>query len=115
MGIVKEYEQELKRPEHLENKLELLIKESEKQKGKIDSYLTNNVKKEKLEYTLKIIARVFENSAEKSHIEEFKEKYRGVPWSGGIERSLLTYARTRSVMARWIENLVDFMVEKNLV
>ncbi len=115
MGIVKEYEQELKRPEHMENGMELLIKESEKQQAKIDSYLINNVKKDKLLYTLQILARVFENSAQKSHIEEFKEKYRGIPWSGGIEKNLLNYARTRAVMARWIENLVDFMVEKNLV
>ncbi len=114
MEIVKEYEQELKRPEHPENGLESLIKESEKQ-GRIESYLINNVKKEKLQYTLQILARVFENSAKKAHIEEFKEKYRGVPWSGGIGSSILTYARTRTVMARWIENLVDFMVEKNLV
>lgn len=115
MGIVKEYEQELKRPEQSENKLKLLVKESEKQRSKYDSYLSINVRKEKLQYTLQILARVFENSAEKSHIEEFKEKYRGVPWSGGIERSLLIYARTGPVMTRWIENLVDSMVEKSLV
>ncbi len=114
MGIVTEYEQELQRPEHSENGLESLIKEPEKQ-GKIDSYLIKNVEKEKLQYTLKILARVFETSAKKAQIEELKAKYRGVPWSGGIESSLLTYARTRTVMARWIENLVDFMVEKNLV
>ncbi len=71
--------------------------------------------KEKLQYTLQILARVFENSAGNANIEEFKKKYRGVPWDGGIESSLLAYARTRQVMARWIENLVDFMVEKNLV
>ncbi len=73
------------------------------------------MRNETLQHTLQILARVFENSAGKAHIEEFKEKYRGVPWSCGIERSLVTYARTKSVMARWIENLVNFMVEKNIV
>ena len=73
------------------------------------------MRKENLQYILKTLARIFENSAERSHIEEFKAKYKGVQWNDGIERSLLTYARTRPVMARWIENLVDFMAEKSLV
>ena len=46
------------------------------------------MKKESLQYILKTLARIFENSAEKALIEEFKVKYNGVLWNDGIERSL---------------------------
>ncbi len=72
------------------------------------------MRRETLQHTLQILARVFENSAEKSHIEEFKAKYRGVPWDSGVELSLLTYARNSVTMERWIENLINFMREKNI-
>ncbi len=72
------------------------------------------MKRETLQHTLRLLARVFENSAEESHIEEFKLKYRGVPWKSGVERSLLTYARNNMTMERWIENLINFMREKNI-
>jgi hypothetical protein len=68
-----------------------------------------------LKHTLQILARVFENSAEKSHIEEFKKKYSGVPWYSGVEQSLLTYARNNLTMERWIENLINFMKEKDII
>jgi hypothetical protein len=73
------------------------------------------MKSETLQHTLQILARVFENSAEKSHIEEFKAKYSGVPWYSGVERSLLTYARNNLTMERWIENLINFMKEKDII
>ncbi len=73
------------------------------------------MKKESLQYILQTMARIFENSAEKTHIDEFKAKYRGVPWHSDVERSLLSYARTRMAMKRWIENLICFMNEKNIV
>ncbi len=72
------------------------------------------MKSETLQNTLQILARVFENSAEESHIEEFKAKYRGVPWDGGVESSLLTYASNKITKERWIENLINFMREKNI-
>ncbi len=72
------------------------------------------MRRETLQHTLQILARVFENSAEKSHIEEFKAKYRGVPWDSGVELGLLTYARNSVTMERWIENLINFMREKNI-
>ncbi len=72
------------------------------------------MKRETLHHTLQILARVFESSAEKSHIEEFKARYRGVPWYSGVENSLLTYARNNVTMERWIENLSNFMREKNI-
>ncbi len=68
-----------------------------------------------LRHTLQILARFFEISAEKSHIEEFKTKYSGVRWNSGIERSLLAYARNKLTMERWIENLIDFMKEKDII
>ncbi len=73
-----------------------------------------DMRRETLKDTLQILACVFENSAEKSHIEEFKAKYRGVPWSSGVEGSLLTHARNNVTMERWIENLTNFMREKNI-
>ena len=73
------------------------------------------MKKESLQYTLQILARVFESTADKSHIEEFKTKYRGVPWYSGVERSLLSYAQTSVAMKRWIENLINFMREKGIL
>ena len=73
------------------------------------------MKKESLQYTLQILARVFESTADKSHIEEFKAKYKGVPWYSGVEPSLLSYAQTRLAMKRWIENLIDFMREKGIL
>jgi len=73
------------------------------------------MKKESLQYTLQILARVFESTADKSHIEEFKAKYKGVPWYSGVEHSLLSYAQTRLAMKRWIENLIDFMREKGIL
>jgi hypothetical protein len=72
------------------------------------------MRKESLQYILKILAHIFENSAEKAHIEEFKAKYKGMKWNDGIERSLLGYARNGLTMKRWIENLIDFMIEKNI-
>ncbi len=72
------------------------------------------MKSETLQHTLQILARVFENSAEKAQIEEFKAKFSGVPWYSGIESSLLTYARNNATMERWIENLINFMMEKNI-
>ncbi len=72
------------------------------------------MKRETLQHTLQILARVFENAAEKSHIEEFKAKYRGVPWYSGVENSLMAYARNNVTMERWIENLTNFMKEKNI-
>jgi hypothetical protein len=85
-----------------------------------DYYINNSaeeidMKSETLQQTLQILARVFENSAEKAQIEEFKAKYSGVLWYSGIERSLLTYARSRPTMERWIENLINFMEEKNIM
>lgn len=73
------------------------------------------MKKENLQYTLRILARVFESSSEKSHVEEFKAKYKGVRWHGGVENSLLSYARTRLAMNIWIENLINFMKEKGIL
>jgi hypothetical protein len=73
------------------------------------------MKNETLKHTLQILARFFESSAEKSHIEEFKAKYSGVHWYSGIERSLLTYARNNVTMERWIENLIIFMKEKEII
>jgi len=73
------------------------------------------MKKENLRYTLRILARVFESTCEKSHIEEFKAKYKGVRWNGGVEESLLNYARTRLAMNIWIENLINFMKEKGIL
>ncbi len=70
--------------------------------------------KENLQYILQTLARNFENSAEKAHIEEFKAKYKGMLWHSGIERSLLTYANNRLKMKRWIENLIKFMREKDI-
>lgn len=72
------------------------------------------MKKETLQRTLQILACIFENSAEESLIEEFKLKYRGMSWHNGVEGSLLTYARNNTTMERWIENLIDFMREKNI-
>ncbi|NJD53417.1 MAG: hypothetical protein FIB07_11175 [Candidatus Methanoperedens sp.] len=72
------------------------------------------MKKKNLQYILKTLSRVFENSAQKAHIEEFKAKYRGVPWRDGIERTLLSYARSGVTMKRWIDNLINFMMEKNI-
>ncbi len=72
------------------------------------------MKNETLQHTLRILARVFEKSAEKSHIEEFKAKYRGVRWDSGVESSLLAYASNKLTKERWIENLIDFMREKNI-
>ncbi len=73
------------------------------------------MKGEILRHTLQILARFFESSAEKSHIEEFKAKYSGVHWYSGIERSLMTHARNNVTMERWIENLVNFMKEKDII
>ncbi len=73
-----------------------------------------DMRRETLKDTLQILARVFENSAEKSHIEEFKARYRGVPWYSGVENSLLSYAKNNVTMERWIENLTKFMREKNI-
>jgi hypothetical protein len=72
------------------------------------------MKKESLQYILKTLARILENSAEKTYIEEFKAKYKGMRWNDGIERSLLGYAHNGLTMKRWIENLIDFMIEKNI-
>jgi hypothetical protein len=72
------------------------------------------MKKENLQYILTTLARILENSAEKAHIEEFKAKYKGMRWNDGIERSLLSYARNGLTMKRWIENLINFMIEKNI-
>ncbi|VVB56374.1 Uncharacterised protein [uncultured archaeon] len=72
------------------------------------------MKKENLQYILKTLSYIFENSAQKAHIEEFKAKYKGVPWNDGIERTLLSYARTGVTMKRWIGNLINFMIEKNI-
>jgi hypothetical protein len=72
------------------------------------------MKKENLQYVLKTLARILENSAEKAHIEEFKAKYNGMPWNDGIERSLLRYAENINTMKRWINNLIDFMIEKDI-
>ena len=72
------------------------------------------MKKESLQYILKTLARIFEKSAEKAHIEEFKAKYNGVLWNDGIEQSLLRYARNGVTMKRWIENLINFMIEKKI-
>ncbi len=72
------------------------------------------MRKENLQFILKTLARIFENSAEKAHIEEFKAKYKGMKWNDGIERSLLEYARNGLTMKRWIENLINFMIEKNI-
>ncbi len=69
---------------------------------------------ENLKYILKTFARIFENTAEKAHIEEFKARYNGMKWNGGIERSLMSYARNKMTMTRWIENLINFMMEKNI-
>ncbi len=73
-----------------------------------------DMKSETLQHTLQILARIFETSAEKAQIEEFKAKYSGVPWYSGIEHSLLTYAKSKLAMERWIENLINFMIEKNI-
>jgi hypothetical protein len=73
------------------------------------------MKSETLQHTLQILARVFENSAEKAQIEEFKARFSGVPWYSGIESSLLTYAKNNITMERWIENLSNFMREKNIM
>lgn len=72
------------------------------------------MRKENLQYILKTLAHIFEKKAEKAQIEEFKAKYKGVPWDTGIERSLLGYAQTGMAMKRWIENLITFMIEKNI-
>lgn len=72
------------------------------------------MKKENLQYILKTLSYIFENSAQKAHIEEFKAKYKGVPWNHGIERTLLSYARNAVTMKRWIGNLINFMTEKNI-
>ncbi len=73
------------------------------------------MKSETLKHTLQILARVFESSAERSHKEEFKAKYSGVHWYSGVEQSLLTYARNNVTMERWIENLINFMKEKDII
>ncbi len=39
------------------------------------------MRKENLQFILKTLARIFENSAQKGHIEEFKAKYKGVRWN----------------------------------
>jgi hypothetical protein len=72
------------------------------------------MKKENLQYILKTLASILENSAEKAQIEEFKTKYKGVPWNNGIERTLLSYAENALTMKRWINNLINFMLEKNI-
>jgi hypothetical protein len=72
------------------------------------------MKNESLQYILKTLARILETSAEKAHIEEFKAKYKGMKWNDGIECSLLKYARNGLTMKRWIENLINFMIEKNI-
>ncbi|MFZ3382364.1 MAG: hypothetical protein WA144_00415 [Candidatus Methanoperedens sp.] len=72
------------------------------------------MKKETLQYILKTLSHIFENSAQKAHIDEFKAKYKGVPVSDGIERTLLGYARNAVTMERWIGNLINFMTEKNI-
>jgi hypothetical protein len=72
------------------------------------------MKNESLQYILKTLAHILENSAEKAHIEEFKAKYKGMRWNDGIESSLMSYARNRLTMKRWIENLINFMIEKNI-
>ncbi|NJD54133.1 MAG: hypothetical protein FIB07_14860 [Candidatus Methanoperedens sp.] len=73
------------------------------------------MKKENLQYTLQILAGLFENTAEKSHIEEFKTKYKGVRWRGGVKNSLLDYAKTKLAMQIWIENLINFMKDKGII
>ncbi|HEY6585556.1 MAG TPA: hypothetical protein VIY97_00145 [Candidatus Methanoperedens sp.] len=73
------------------------------------------MKKENLQYTLQILASLFENTAEKSHIEEFKIKYKGVRWRGGVKNSLLDYAKTKLAMQIWIENLINFMKDKGII
>jgi len=73
------------------------------------------MKKENLQYTLQILASLFESTAEKSHIEEFKIKYKGVHWNGGVKNSLLSYAKTRLAMKIWIENLIVFMKDKGIM
>ncbi len=73
------------------------------------------MKKENLQYTLQILASLFENTAEKSHLEEFQKKYKGVRWHGGVKNSLLGYAKTKLAMKIWIENLIDFMKEKGIM
>lgn len=72
------------------------------------------MRKENLQYILKTLARIFENSAEKAYVEEFKAKYKGVKWNDGIERSLMNYAKNPLTMKRWIDNLSNFMIEKNI-
>ncbi len=72
------------------------------------------MRKESLQYILKTLARILENSAEKAYIEEFKAKYKGMRWNDGIEHTLLTYAQNGLTMKRWIENLINFMIEKNI-
>ncbi len=73
------------------------------------------MKKETLHYVLKIVVQDFENLATSEQITKFKKKYRGVNWQKTIEKDLLEYADTAIAMKRWIENVISFMVEHNIV
>ena len=73
------------------------------------------MKKDILRYVLKTTVQDFEKFSTSEQIMKFKKKYSDVNCQKTIEKDLLEYADTTIAMKRWIENVVSFMVEHDIV
>jgi uncharacterized protein YehS (DUF1456 family) len=73
------------------------------------------MKKDILRYVLKMVVQDFENLATSEQITKFKKKHGGMNWQKTIEKDLLEYANTTIAMKRWIENVISFMVEHDII
>ncbi len=64
---------------------------------------------------MKLVARSFESNATSEQITKFKKKYCGIQWHSTIEKTLMNYADSNLLLKRWIENIISFVCEHNIV